>query len=220
MSITCTLRLSFLTLLSRLSLFLVPLAALTSISFYYRRRKAQKAEVKRQVTKYAKFALNSLCRQKRLNEADPARYKDDFVAIVHLRDQVLQHEFDPKRREKLWEGVRKAVELNSNVRTRMREVQGEPMKCWSWVGGTLVGAGDVDEAVAADTAAPEMSEKRSMFSFGGSGSAPAPAQRRTMIKNEESEAESMLDREEEERRRKREERLAEIRRDRESRRGF
>lgn len=51
-----------------------------------------------------------------------------------MRDQVLQYEFNPKERERLWEYVRKAVELNSNVRVSMREVQGEVMKCWTWVG--------------------------------------------------------------------------------------
>jgi hypothetical protein len=219
MSITCTLRLSFLTLLSRLSLFLIPIALLSIVTIYYRRRRAQKAELQRQISKHALFALQTLARQKRLHEQDPNRYRDDFVAIVHLRDQVLQHEFDPKRREGLWEGVRKVVELNSNVRTRMREVHGEPMKCWSWVGGTLVGSTDA-EGVVGEEQAPEMTEKRSLFGLRGAGGVGSGRERRSMIKQEESEAESVLDKEEEERQRKREERLREIRRERELRRGF
>lgn len=132
---------------------------------------------------------------------------------------MLQHEFDPKRREKLWEGVRKVVELNSNVRVRMREVQGEPMKCWSWVGGTLVGAGGADGSISGganggdvvEEKAPEMKERRSFIGALRGG---------VKKEKDESEAEPEETQEERERREKREERLREIRRERELRRGF
>lgn len=57
------------------------------------------------------------------------------IAVAHLRDQVLQHEFDPVKRTTLWQGVERVVEMNSNVRTGEREVMGEIMRVWMWIGG-------------------------------------------------------------------------------------
>jgi len=61
-----------------------------------------------------------------------------YVAVAHLRDQVLQHEFNPKIRNHLWNGVEKVVEQNSNVRTVEREIQGDIMRAWTWIGGRFV----------------------------------------------------------------------------------
>lgn len=61
-----------------------------------------------------------------------------YVAVPHLRDQVLQYELDPKKRRHLWEGVEKVVEQNTNVRAGEREVQGEIMRVWTWIGGRFV----------------------------------------------------------------------------------
>jgi len=50
---------------------------------------------------------------------------------------VLQHEFNPERRRKLWDGVQKIVEMNSNVRAGEREISGEVMRTWTWIGGRV-----------------------------------------------------------------------------------
>lgn len=60
------------------------------------------------------------------------------IAVAHLRDQVLQDEFSPKMRKHLWDGVAKVVEQNSNIRAGEREIQGEPMRVWTWIGGRFV----------------------------------------------------------------------------------
>lgn len=107
----------------------------------------------RQIKRLVHITYQTLAKQQRLHNQDPERWKDSYIAIVHLRDQVLQYEFDPKRREKLWEGVRKVVELNSNVRVSMREVQGEVMKCWSWVGGSVPQDDDMPTSPTSPTGA-------------------------------------------------------------------
>ena len=61
-----------------------------------------------------------------------------YIAVAHLRDQVLQHEFNAKTRSHLWVGVEKVVEQNSNIRAGEREVQGEIMRVWTWIGGRFV----------------------------------------------------------------------------------
>ena len=68
------------------------------------------------------------------------REEDAAVAVVQMRDQVLQHEFDPERRKSIWQGVQSVVECNSNVRAMSREVRGEVLRCWTWIGavGVLV----------------------------------------------------------------------------------
>jgi len=62
---------------------------------------------------------------------------------------VLQHEFNPERRRKLWDGVQKIVEMNSNVRAGEREISGEVMRTWTWIGGRVaLGGKEEDEGEA------------------------------------------------------------------------
>ena len=82
-----------------------------------------------QVSKLVHVAYDHLSHHALENPSEP------WIAAVQLRDQVLQHEFDPNRRRKLWEGVQKIVEMNSNVRSGEREVRGEVMRVWTWIGG-------------------------------------------------------------------------------------
>lgn len=70
---------------------------------------------------------------------------EPWIGTVQLRDQVLQHEFNAERRRKLWEGVQKIVEMNSNVRAGEREISGEVMRVWTWIGGKAR-LGDVADA--------------------------------------------------------------------------
>lgn len=66
------------------------------------------------------------------------REEDAAIAVVQMRDQVLQHEFDPERRKRIWQGVQSIVECNSNVRATNREVRGEVLRCWTWIGAVGV----------------------------------------------------------------------------------
>lgn len=66
------------------------------------------------------------------------REEDAAVAVVQMRDQVMQHEFNADRRKRVWEGVQAVVEHNSNVRATSREVRGEVLRCWTWIGAVGV----------------------------------------------------------------------------------
>lgn len=58
---------------------------------------------------------------------------------------MLQHEFNTERRRKLWDGVQKIVEMNSNVRAGEREISGEVMRTWTWIGGRVALGGKEGE---------------------------------------------------------------------------
>lgn len=89
---------------------------------------------KEQVTQLVHVALQQLAQHATDNPTEP------WVGAVQLRDQVLQHEFNPQRRKKLWDGVQKIVEMNSNVRAGEREISGEVMRVWTWIGGRISSA--------------------------------------------------------------------------------
>ncbi|EWC46482.1 hypothetical protein DRE_04205 [Drechslerella stenobrocha 248] len=87
----------------------------------------------RQVQRLVGVALRRLAQQQR------AYYNDKtadiaYVPVNQLRDQILSREFDPEKRQELWAGVSKVVEMNSNVRTTSIEHMGEIMRCWTWIG--------------------------------------------------------------------------------------
>ncbi|PWW75130.1 hypothetical protein C7212DRAFT_281055, partial [Tuber magnatum] len=99
------------------------------LAFSLRKSISSSRVYQNQVTKLVHIALKHLARQARDHPREP------WIAIAHLRDQVLQHEFNTDRRRKLWDGVQKIVEMNSNVRAGEREISGEVMRTWTWIGG-------------------------------------------------------------------------------------
>lgn len=76
--------------------------------------------------------------QEHYHYVDPVQFPYEGIPVVHLRDLLLSEEHSAKRRQYLWERVRRIVETNSNVRARMMEVKGEPHRVWEWVGGVVV----------------------------------------------------------------------------------
>lgn len=110
-----------------------------------RQRKVTRKEYNRKVTRLVHIALSQLA-------VNAIQHPDDpYIAVAHLRDQVLQHEFNPHARTHLWSGVERVVEQNSNVRAGEREVQGEIMRVWTWIGGRFVEGKNVfgdDDAAA------------------------------------------------------------------------
>lgn len=56
------------------------------------------------------------------------------VSVTQLRDLVLSFEHNLKKRCAVWKKVQAIVELNSNVRTLVLDVNGEPSRVWEWVG--------------------------------------------------------------------------------------
>ncbi|KAG4305144.1 hypothetical protein PORY_001314 [Pneumocystis oryctolagi] len=94
-------------------------------------RKAYKSRISSLVC----FSLQRLFDQKRSYISDP-KSTYPYVAISHLRDDILINEFNADQRHKLWNKVEKVIENNSNVRTRLAEINGEWMRAWEWVGTT------------------------------------------------------------------------------------
>jgi len=52
-----------------------------------------------------------------------------------LRDDVLRDEHSIRKREALWNKVKRVVEMNANVRSSQREGRnGEISRVWEWIG--------------------------------------------------------------------------------------
>ncbi|KAG5519484.1 hypothetical protein PMAC_002111 [Pneumocystis sp. 'macacae'] len=81
------------------------------------------------------FSLQRLFDQKRSYILDP-KSTYPYVAISHLRDDILINEFNADQRHKIWNKVEKIVENNSNIRTRLAEINGEWIRAWEWIGIT------------------------------------------------------------------------------------
>ncbi|KJX92374.1 sister chromatid separation protein Src1 [Zymoseptoria brevis] len=92
-------------------------------------------ETERKAKQLASLALEKLSLQASLNAQDPDIYRDNYIPMAQLRDDVLRDEFSGTRRKKLWEKVQKKVEGNSNVRPMVREGRtGDVGRVWEWVG--------------------------------------------------------------------------------------
>jgi hypothetical protein len=60
--------------------------------------------------------------------------QDGFLSLTQLRDDILRNESLESKKKKIWMGVIKAVESNTNVRTRQAKVRGEWSRVWEWIG--------------------------------------------------------------------------------------
>lgn len=97
--------------------------------------------------------------QASLHASDPDTYRENYIPMAQLRDDVLRNEFSSMRRKKLWEKVQQKVEHNSNVRPMVREGRsGDVGRVWEWVG-----------AVGLLESPPQSNERRKSgrVSFGG-----------------------------------------------------
>lgn len=73
--------------------------------------------------------------QASLHAQEPEIYRENYISVAQLRDDVLRDEFSASRRKKLWEKVQRKVEGNANVRPMVREGRaGDIGRVWEWVG--------------------------------------------------------------------------------------
>jgi hypothetical protein len=83
----------------------------------------------------ASFALEKLSYQATLHASEPEIYRENYMSVAQLRDDVLRDEFSADRRKKLWDKVAKKVEGNANVRPAVREGRsGDVGRVWEWTG--------------------------------------------------------------------------------------
>lgn len=101
---------------------------------YGRRRVITYKQATAQIPALVATTLDRLATQAALKEDD--RVGEGFIAIGQLRDDVLRNVFSARERERVWQGVRKVVEGNSNVRAATREggKTGEWSRVWEWIG--------------------------------------------------------------------------------------
>lgn len=100
--------------------------------FYLRARYRQHLVDSAQVPALVDLVLERLANQKELGEED---LDDPWLFLPNLRDDVLRSVHKVAERERIWQRVKKVVELNSNVRTGQREGRsGEVGRAWEWIG--------------------------------------------------------------------------------------
>ncbi|RKP09773.1 Man1-Src1p-C-terminal domain-containing protein [Thamnocephalis sphaerospora] len=110
-------------------------------TYFYGRFRFQQSKREAQLaTEMVERALDILCEQEHQHYVDPTQHPHAAVAISHLRDVLLRDEHDLRRRQRVWERVRRVVERNSNVRARVMELRGEQTRAWEWVGTVMPSA--------------------------------------------------------------------------------
>jgi hypothetical protein len=81
------------------------------------------------------MTLDRLATQATLHVQDKEDYPESWISIGQLRDDVLREEHSLRKREALWNKVKKVVEMNANVRSSQRESRsGEISRVWEWIG--------------------------------------------------------------------------------------
>ncbi|KAI0695908.1 Man1-Src1p-C-terminal domain-containing protein [Cytidiella melzeri] len=102
---------------------------------FLRHQQARKAIENDRVAVLAQSALNLLRSQELAHYTDPVTAPQAYLPSLQLRDLILQDEPSVSTRRRLWAGVERVVEENTNVRTNLEEVEGgSEERVWRWVG--------------------------------------------------------------------------------------
>jgi len=94
---------------------------------------------------YVKYKLKSYFDQKakivELTEETLVKLKKNkhknppYISTVQLRDILLNDVTNLKERNDLWNEVTKRLEANNtNIKSSLKEIHGDIMKCWEWIG--------------------------------------------------------------------------------------
>jgi Man1-Src1p-C-terminal domain len=134
LSLACTVRRSLRLTLSRNRGPLAALIFVVALFFEVKRRIQKYRTATRQIPQLVDIALDRLATQAALKE--DGRVAESFISVGQLRDDVLRNVFSSSERERVWAGVRKIVEANSNIRAATREgaKTGEWSRVWEWIG--------------------------------------------------------------------------------------
>lgn len=110
-----------------LAVFVVVAVAGLAVRWKYNQLKLYQ----RQVDTLYKEVLSKLQRQARLSKEStelPA-----YIGSIQLRDLILSDEKNLAFKMRLWEGVSRKVDRNTNVKHQLLEIHGEVMKVWQWI---------------------------------------------------------------------------------------
>lgn len=134
LGLACTLRRSIRLTLSRNRGSLAALILLVGLFFEGKRRLQKYHAATKRIPQLVDTALDRLATQAALKE--DGRVSESFISVRQLRDDVLRNVFSSSERERVWNGVRKIVEANSNIRAATREgaKTGEWSRVWEWIG--------------------------------------------------------------------------------------
>ena len=79
--------------------------------------------------------MDRLALQATRHATDPESFKENYISISQLRDDVLRDEHSLQKRNAIWQKVRQVVEMNANVRSAQRQDRnGEIARVWEWIG--------------------------------------------------------------------------------------
>lgn len=134
MDVSCRMRIESRRLAYRFRVELGSAAALAAFVAYIRGALAHRRAEQAQIAQLVQLALDKLSDQERMHYTDPVQNPQPYMATAHLRDFLLASEHSASKRTKLWQGVQRVVESNSNVRTRQVDLRGEWHRVWEWVG--------------------------------------------------------------------------------------
>lgn len=131
--LTCSIKRSARLSVARHRLQITLLGLLTFLAFYARAQYSAHVTTRSLVPTLVNTALDRLAMQAARAQADDR--EEAWISIGQLRDDVLRDEHSIKKREKLWQKVRKVVEMNANVRAAQRESRsGDVSRVWEWIG--------------------------------------------------------------------------------------
>ncbi|KAF3939343.1 hypothetical protein ABW19_dt0205046 [Dactylella cylindrospora] len=158
-SLGCSIRKNAISLVFRWKWELLGLLVLAASGLKLQSSMQQRQIRSRQTQRLVGIALKRLAQQQR------AHYNDKsvpyaYIPVNQLRDDILSREFNPQKRQELWDSVSKVVEMNSNVRTNNQEHMGDIMRVWTWIGSSALL--DMDHGDEADSQQDEKELKRIM----------------------------------------------------------
>lgn len=114
----------------KMAVFIAASILLVSYGGYWKYQQSQVYAQK--IETIYKEVLNKLQRQARL--AQESSELPAFIGSIQLRDLILSSDTNLAYKMRLWEGISRKVDKNTNVKSELLEVHGEVMKVWQWIG--------------------------------------------------------------------------------------
>lgn len=134
LSFGCLISNTIVSLIVKFKMAVLVLVCMVLMCFGIYRRYQQSRIYAQKIDTMYKEVLNKLQRQVRVSQQSselPA-----YVGSIQLRDLILSSESNLAYKMRLWEGVIRKVDRNTNVRHELLEVHGEVMKVWQWIGSS------------------------------------------------------------------------------------
>ncbi|CDK28434.1 unnamed protein product [Kuraishia capsulata CBS 1993] len=128
----CRLERAFFRTLLKYKFRILGLVSLLGILQYLVIQYKRTAATNARVEMLTQNVLSILHKQARFAREDPKGTARPYMGSVQLRDYLLNSE-DSHSKNKLWSGVSKKIDLNTNIKGTTLEEHGEIMKVWEWV---------------------------------------------------------------------------------------